>query len=176
MRRTIPIVAIIMAIIAAYIFLIMPLSEKRSVMRESLEAKYATLNKYEIFLKSAGMTETEIDTAEKAIEGMEANILQDTNESLAFARLQGHIQDFAEKSGIKIISIKPLSVVKYKHYAGLPIQIEGNGGISQLSEFMRQIDASKQLIRIDRLNVNVLNIQMPGDLRIRMQVSGLMKV
>lgn len=174
MRRPVAIIAIVMAIIAAYVFFIMPLSEKRSELRESLEAKYVTLQKYETFLKTAGKAETALDTMVKEIDDMEANALQDTNDSLAFVKLQGYVRDFAEKSGIKIISIKPLSVVKYKHYAALPIQLEASGGINQLGEFMKQIDASKLFIRIDRLNINLMNIQMPGELKIKLQVSGLM--
>jgi len=175
-KRSIAIVAIIMVIIAAYVFLIMPLSEKRAGIKESLEAKYATLQKYEAFLKTAGKTETRFETVVKEIEGIEANALHDTNESLAFAKLQGYLQDFAEKSGIKIVSIKPLSMVKYKHYSGLPIQLEASGGIIQLGEFIKQIDTSKRLISIDRLSISAMNVQMSGELKIRMQVSGLMKI
>lgn len=174
MKKSITLAAITVAIIAIYVFFIIPLSEKRKEVKESLKAKYTTLQRYETFLKSAGKTDTELDTLVKEIEGMETNALWDTSESLVFAKLQGYVQDFAQKSGIKIISIKPLSVVRYKHYAALPIQLEAAGGINQLGEFMKQIETSKHLIRIDRLNINVMNIQMPGELRLRMQVSGLM--
>lgn len=174
MKKSVIISAIIMAIIAVHVFFIMPLAGKRTEMKELLQVKYASLQKYETFLKSTGKAETELDAAVKEVEGLEANVFQDKNESLAFAKMQGYVQDMAEKSGIKILSIKPLSVVKYKHYADLPVQLECSGGISQLGEFMKQIDTSKQLIRLDRLSIGVMNIQMPGELKIRVQVSGLM--
>ncbi|MEK7333127.1 MAG: type 4a pilus biogenesis protein PilO [Nitrospirota bacterium] len=176
MKKSVIISAIIMAIIAAHVFFIAPLAGKRTEMKELLQVKYASLRKYETFLKSTGSAETELDAAVKEVEALEANAFQDKNESLAFAKMQGYVQDMAEKSGIKILSIKPLSVVKYKHYADLPIQLEASGGIIQLGEFLKQTDASKQLIRIDRLSIGVMNIQTPGELKIRIQVSGLMKV
>lgn len=176
MKKSIVVMVFAVAMLAAYVFLVAPLDEKRSALRESLQSKYATLRKYEMFLKDAGKTGVEFDAQMKEIEVMEADVLKDKDESLAFAKLQGYIQDFANKSGVRIISIKPLSVIKFKHYAALPIQIESNGGINQLGEFMKQIDESKELIRIDRLNINVMNIQTPVELRIKIQISGLMKV
>lgn len=175
MKKSIVIAGVIITLIAAHVFFIVPLAEKRAEIKESLQAKYASLWKYEAFLKTTGKAETEFDTAAKEVEGLEANVFQGKNEALAFAKLQGYVQDIAEKSGIKILSIKPLSMVKYKHYADLPVQLESTGGIIQLGEFMKQIDASRQLIRIDRLAVSVMNIQTPWELKIRIQVSGLTK-
>jgi Tfp pilus assembly protein PilO len=176
MRKSIAVIAVVGAIIASYVFFIMPLSDRRAEIKDSLEAKYVTIHKYETYLKAAEKTGDELDAAVKEINNIESYILQDTDESLAFVRLQGYIKDFADKSGIKILSIKPLSVVKYKHYANLPVQLEASGVISQLSEFMRHIDKSKRLLRIDKLNINVTNIQMPSEFKIKMQVSGLMKI
>ncbi|MBI4689896.1 MAG: type 4a pilus biogenesis protein PilO [Nitrospirae bacterium] len=176
MRKSVVIAAISMALIAGYVFFIMPFVGKRAEIRESLEAKYAALRKYESFLKSAGKTGTGFETAIKEVKDMESGALQDTNESLAFAKLQGYIQDFAEMSGIRIVSIKPLSVVKYKYYSGLPIQIEAIGWVMQLSEFLKQVDSSKRFIRIDKLYISVVNIQSPWDLKIKMQISGLMRI
>ncbi|MBI4684022.1 MAG: type 4a pilus biogenesis protein PilO [Nitrospirae bacterium] len=176
MRRLVIISAIVLTLIAAYMFFVIPLSDKRLGLKESLEAKYATLQKYEVFVKATGKTDTEFDAIIKEVEQMEANTLKAENESLASAKLHGFVQDFAEKTGIRIISIRPLSVVKYKHYSHLPIQIEASGEINQLSEFIKQIDTSKQLVRIDKLNINVVSMQNPGELRIRMQISGLIKV
>lgn len=177
MKRPVIIVAVAVAVMALYVMVIMPLSEERPRMKETLHAKYSTLQKYEAFLKTSGKAGSALggDTIVKEVENMGSALIQDTNESLAFARLQGHIQDFAEKSGVKIISIKPLSVVKYKHYSSLPIQLEANSGIVQVGGFLKQLEESKQLIGIDRLSINVMSTQMPGDLKIRMQVSGLMK-
>ncbi len=175
MRRFLVIAAGVLALVGAYTFFIAPLSEKRKEMKESLQAKYITLHKYETFLKATDRTEAELKAASKEVDGMEANALKETNESIAFAKFQGHIQDFAEKAGLKIFSVKPLSVLKYKYYYSLPIQIEANGGMGQIGEFMKQIDETKRLVKIDRTSINVMNIQTQGDLRIRIQVSGLMK-
>lgn len=176
MRKSIAVIAVIGAIMASYIFLIMPLSDRRAEIKDSLQAKYVTIHKYETYLKTAEKTGNELATAVKDINDIESNILQDTDESLAFVRLQGYIKDFADRSGIKILSIKPLSVVKYKHYADLPVQLEASGAIIQLSEFMRHVDESRRLLKIDKLNINVTNIQILSEFKIKMQVSGLMKI
>ena len=62
---------------------------KRAEMKELLQVKYASLRKYETFLKSTGSAETELDAAVKEVEALEANAFQDKNESLAFAKMQG---------------------------------------------------------------------------------------
>ena len=69
---------------------------------------------------------------------------------------------------------KPAS--KVNDYHSIPIYFEGNGSIRGISEFLRLIEADGLLIKIDKLGLNITNMQNPKDLKFKIQVSGLAKL
>jgi|Deesub1362A_J573_1020465.scaffolds.fasta_scaffold00077_85 Tfp pilus assembly protein PilO len=172
MRRSLALIGGFVIVIAVYVFFVAPLSDKRAQLKERLETDYMALKKYEKFIRSTEKAEIQLKDALKELEDMEKNIIQETDVSLAFAKLQLKIQDLADSSGLQIKSIKPLPVVNYKGYTGLPIYMDGIGNISQLGEFLKLLDSTKEFINIERLHVTTTP---KNTLRIKMQLSGLMK-
>jgi hypothetical protein len=139
-------------------------------------AKYETLQKYEEFMRGKEITEDDIKKVIEETDNIEAGLIKERSEFLASARLQREIETFAEKAGLKITAIRPLNVVKYDTYTGVPLYFEGNADIKQLGEFLRLIESEEMLTRIDKMNISVINIQNPKDLKIKIQVSGLVKI
>jgi Tfp pilus assembly protein PilO len=78
----------------------------------------------------------------------------------------------ATNSGFSVTSIKPLPTVEFKNYTGLPIFMDCNGNVKDLSNFLRRLDDPNTLLDIDRLNISA---QQDGGLRIKIQLTGLMK-
>lgn len=162
-------------VISIYIFYISPsISTRRTEITDILGAKYITLKKYEKFIKGRQVAETELKKALNELAQMEKNIMQATDPSVAFAKLQSKIQDIADGSEIKILSIKTRQSISHGGYTELPMEIEGTGYIKELSEFLKSLDSGR-FIKIERLDITSIGLQQEGPLRIRMQISGLMK-
>ncbi len=176
LKKRLYIVAIGILILSIFIYEHYFIIPQSANIRESIIAKYETLRKYEEFIKDTGITEDDIKKVIEETDNMEERLIKEKSEFLASARLQREIEAFAEKAGLKITTIRPLNVVKYNTYTGVPLYFEGNADIKQLSEFLRIIESEKILTKIDKMNISVTNIQNPKDLKIKMQVSGLVKI
>jgi Tfp pilus assembly protein PilO len=172
MNRVIMALGIFALLVGAYVILVEPLTEKRSDLKDRLEMNYATLKKSERFIEKTQKTGVRLEDARRELEEVERYVIQSTDTSLAFAELQAKVQDMARASGVKVTSIKPFPTVDYNGYKGLPIYMEGMGGIKDLSQFLKSIDSTEELIRVDRLKIQN---SRQDSLKIAIQFSGLMK-
>lgn len=169
MRKSIVVAAVFAAIVGIYVFFISPLEGKREELREKLREQHAVLGEYEEIVR---LGEGGLKAAKAELLRIERHVIAPTDESLAFSKLQIKVEDFASDSGLLITSIRPLLAVKCGHYVGLPIHLDAISDIGQLSEFLRKLDSSSLYMRIDKIDVS----QAPQELlRVRMQISGLMK-
>ena len=144
-------------------------------MRESIAVQYDKLRKYENFLKGSAITEDEIKAAVKDMENMEKRLVREKSEFLASVKLQGEVSDLAGKAGLNIMNIRPMNTEKTGQYLLIPVYFEGNGNIKQMSDFLKSVETDSFMIKIDKLNLNITNMQNPKDLKFKIQVSGLAK-
>jgi Tfp pilus assembly protein PilO len=171
MNRTIATLGILAVLVAIYVLVLEPMSEKRVYMQEQLKTNYVTLVKYQKYQKQKGQSSKRLEVAQKALEMAESPLLSHSDTSVAFARLQLDVQRLAAMSGLQVTSVKPLPAVEFKHYTGLPIFLDCTGDIKDLGEFLKSLDARDVLFGIDRLNVAA---QQNGRLRVKIQLTGLM--
>lgn len=172
MKRSTAVMIVVAIILAIYVLGISPLKEKREGIQESLFVEHKSLLKQERFIQSGRNAQDELAALEKDVAALEKYVIKEDNESLAFARLQGLVQDMSEAAGMSIDSMKPLVTKPYDGYAMLPLAVDATGTIQQLSEFLHKLDRTSYMIRIDSLGISTT----PTDtLRIKLQVSGLMR-
>ncbi|GAB4389703.1 MAG: hypothetical protein Kow0025_16730 [Thermodesulfovibrionales bacterium] len=172
MSRATLAIAVLALMAAGYLLVLKPLSESRAELRDSIEASYAALRKNEVFIERTRKTGVKLDDLQRELAIMEAHVIRSHDASVAFAQLQGRIQELARTSGIEVTSIKPLPASEAKGYRRLPIYMEGHGNMLGLSSFLRQLDATPDFISVDTIDV----FNMTQDrLRIKIQFSGLMK-
>jgi Tfp pilus assembly protein PilO len=148
------------------------LNTERAAMHETLEVNYATYAKKKSFIQRTLKAGSEIKAALTDLEQSEAKIIPQSDPSLGFAALQARVQDLAQDAGMRIYAIRQLQSVTARGYISLPIFVEMRGDIATFSAFLRQIDAGEDFISIDNLNVTT---SQEGTLRVRLQLSGLMK-
>ena len=144
--------------------------------REALEDEYKTLQRYEHVVKGAGATEAEVKALLVDMKNIETRLMKEKSDFLASAKMQGEITDLAGKAGLNVATIRPMTAVKLKAYSVVQMYIEGNGNINQVSEFLKLVDANPLLLKIDKLSLNITNMQNPDDLKFKIQISGLRKV
>lgn len=172
MRKSLLFLLALLAFVLAYSLVILPLGDWHKEIMEEVQVKSKTLGKYKAFLDTAADTEEEIERIEKELKKFNAMLIDVKNDALGFARLNSYVQDEVRKSGLQVISIKPLNVLKYKLYVGMPLQINATADIKQMLGFLRRLSSAKYLITLDNMDVRVMNIRKPDKLRIKIQVSG----
>jgi Tfp pilus assembly protein PilO len=173
MRRNILILAVITALLVIYVLFIIPLDDKRGGLKEELFVQYKSLLKHEQFVNNAQNAQEDLTKARAELETKEKHIIIASDVSLAFAQLQTMVQDMADQAGLTITQMKPLQAAPNEvGYKLLPLFIDCHGEIWQLSKFLNFLDSTPDFIAVDRLQVTVAP---QGKLRIRVQLSGLMK-
>lgn len=162
--------SLIIAIVLFRAYFLVPRSD---AVREDIQRQYRLLQKYETYLEGEQMTEEEMNSVIEAMQNIEQRLVSAKSEFLAAALLQEEISELSSRSGLKITTMRPLNTSKTEKYLNLPIYFEGYGSIRQVSDFLRNLESSKYLIKIDKLNVNITNVQNPKDLKVKIQISGL---
>jgi Tfp pilus assembly protein PilO len=173
MSRNIIILATATALLTLYVLFISPLDEKRDALKDELYVQYKSLMKHEAFISSTQNAQEDLEKARIELESREKHIIVASDVSLAFAQLQTKVQDMADQAGLTITQLKPLQAEdKEVGYKRLPLFMDCRGPIWKLSRFLNYLDSTPDFVAIDRLQVS---LAPRGTLRIKIQLSGLMK-
>ena len=197
MRKKRYLILALLFICFVYLFETYFLSPATEQYRESLVKEYKTLQRYEYVVKGAGATEDEIQALITDMKNTEKRLIAEKSDFLASAKMQGEISDLTGKAGLNVATIRPMAAVKMSDFTGkaglnvatirpmdtvkmnaysvIQVYFEGNGTIKQVSEFLRLVEANPLLLKIDKLSLNITNMQTPGDLKFKIQISGLRK-
>jgi len=168
-----PVILALLAVCSLYLFytyFLMPAAENN---RESLAEQYKTLQRYQRLVKGAGTTEAEVNALISETKSVEKRLMDEKSDFLASARMQREISDLTGKTGLNVATVRPLNAVKVNNFSVIPIYFEGNGNIKQVSEFLKLVEANSLLLKIEKLSLNITNMQQPEDLRFKIQIAGL---
>lgn len=170
------IILAVLFICTVYLFktyFLIPASESH---RENLDAEYKKLQRYEYLVREAGATEEGIQTLITEMQNTEKRLIAEKSGFLAAARMQGVISELTGKTGLSVASIRPMEPAKLSAYTVIQVYFEGNGNITQMSEFLKLVESNSLLLKIDKLSLNITNMQKPDDLKFKIQMSGLSKI
>lgn len=173
MRQQVIAIAIIALALGLYFYILTPIAAKREDIKKSIDAKYATLSKYEQFITKEKETGGEIKNATHELERMEKNIISVSDESIAFARLQSRLQDIADKSSINIVAVRTRPATTSSGYLIVPVEMEGTADMKALNDFFRLVDSSRDYMRVDKIEINASGLGADPTLRVRILVEGL---
>jgi len=166
-------VALVMTLLLFQTYVLNPKSES---MREEIQVKSATLQKYETYLEGSNITDAEIKTAGEEMKVLEMKLVKESSEFLAAARVQKELSELTQNAGLSMQTIRPLNTVKAKSFFFIPVYFEGSGTIKQIGDFLNELEKHALLLKIDKMSINVTNMQNPRELRFKMQISGLGKL
>jgi len=162
--------ALVMTLLLFQTYVLTPKSE---TMREQIQSKSATLQKYETYMEGSSITDTEIRTASEEMKAVEKKLVNESSEFLAAARVQKELSELTQNAGLNIQTIRPLNTVKAKSFFFIPVYFEGSGTIKQIGDFLNDVEKHSVMLKIEKMSINVTNMQNPRDLRFKMQISGL---
>jgi Tfp pilus assembly protein PilO len=172
-RYVLVVVAILAVVFAFEYYIIYP---KTEALKESIISRYDSLKRYEYFIEVAGATAEEIDASIREMKDIEERLIQESSESLASGALQEVISELTGRAGLQVLIVRPLSPVPADNFSIIPLYFEGNGDIKQIGAFLSYLESSDLLIKIDKIDLNVTNVQNPYSLKYKIQVSGMMKL
>ncbi len=167
---------VLLSLLSLYLFEAYLLTPATENCRESLVEQYKTLQRYERLVKGAGTTEAEVKALLAEMKNIEGRLINEKSDFLASARMQREISDLTGKTGLSVATARPLNAVKLNNYSVIPVYFEGNGNIKQLSDFLKLVETNPLLLKIEKLSLNITNMQKPDDLRFKMQISGLNRI
>lgn len=176
MRRNGYIILVLLCVCSVYLFSTYILTPATENNRESLDKKYKTLQQYEYVVSGSGTTEDESKALITDMKNTEKRLIGEKSDFLASARVQREIGDLANKAGLNVATTRPLTAVKLNAYSAIPVYFEGNGNIKQVSEFLKLVESNSLVLKVDKLSLNITNMQKPDDLRFKIQISGLNKI
>ncbi len=175
MKRRRYILLAVLLVLSVAVFQNYYLLPKSETLHEDIQTKYGTLRKYEAFLKGSAITETDIQSAMNDMQTIEKRLVPEKSEFLSSAYIQRTVSELTAASGLNVQNMRPLTAVKIKNFAAMPLYFEGSGTIKQLSDFLKAVESHPVMLKIDKMSINVTNMQNPRDLRFKIQISGLAK-
>jgi Tfp pilus assembly protein PilO len=161
---------------AVFIFEYAFLAPRAEMMKESIETGNEALVRDEQFLRSARTASGGMSALIDETKSIEGRLIREKSDFLASAKLQGEISGIAGKSGLNVMTIRPLAPVKVGNFKEISVYFEGSGDIKQMSDFLQGIEQDKLLVKVAKLNVTIMNMQNPKDLKYKIQVSALARL
>ena len=162
------------AILSLFLFQRYVVDPGREALREKLESDSATLDKYQRVLRSP-VSEADVAKLQELIQKQETRLLKETSVFLASAKMQSRVTEIAAKAGLNLSTLRAVDPAAMGSYKAITVYFEASGSIKQISEFLKDIENDAILMKCDKLSVNVTNLQTPKELRVKIQISGLMK-
>jgi Tfp pilus assembly protein PilO len=160
---------------AVFIFQYAFLTPRMETMRDTIQTSQKALLMDEQFLLESAKNAGGLDELVKNAKNIETRMLDEKSAFLDSAKLQGEVSGIAGTSGLKVTTIRPLTPGKLGNFSVISIYFEGNGDIRQVSDFLKGIEQDKLLIKVDKLNITITNVQNPKELKYKIQVSALAK-
>ncbi len=166
-------IALVLAVFAFEFYFLRPEVE---LMKDRIDTAYSMMQKEEQYLKASVASGEGINTVAREVEVLEKRLIPGKSEFLAAAGLQGEVSDLAGKAGLKVMTIRPAASSRAGDYRNIPIYVEGSGTTKEIGDFLKYIETDALLIKIDKLGLNITNMQNPKELKFKIQVSGLAKL
>lgn len=123
-----------------------PIRAKWKQLDEKVSENLSRLKKSESILAKSAAVEEEY---KKNISAVKAT----GSEEEEMTKFLSEIESLASPSSIHLIEIKPLPVKKTEPYKTYYVELEAEGGISQISKFMYDIENSPNLLTVDKFSL-----------------------
>lgn len=136
----------------AYNFLVMPISKKMEGLSQKIEAKKVKLEKNSLILEKKGKIEEKYNKYASSLR------LKGTDEEET-AGFLFEIENSAQKNNVRISDMKPRPPRKIDFYKKFTVDLEAEGDINQLTQFIYQIQNTPQLLRVDKLRLETKTSQ-----------------
>ena len=156
-------------------FVIDPFIERQKSVREEIPVLMKQLEKYRQFVARKSQAEKNLKQVQALSKRYQMKMLSGETSPLAAANLQDILKTLSAKNLINIKSEKVLDTKPLDYFLQIPVQIEFTSTITNLTNFLYDIETYKKLLIIKDLNIRVTSRRNPRDVRATLVVTGIMK-
>lgn len=159
-------------------FWLFPFFEGIQGGQTDIAAQKKRVAKYRQTVKGRGELEARLVSLNKSLEQVEAGLLTGKTAALAAVDIQNILNEIALGSGVEIKSVQVLTSQKQDsdQYISVPVQFTVSATIRQLKDILYKIEASpKFFLTVERIGISVTGAGGPGQMRVDITVSGIMK-
>ena len=159
-------------------FWLFPFFEGIQGGQTDIAAQKKRVAKYRQTVKGRGELEARLVSLNKSLEQVEAGLLTGKTAALAAVDIQNILNEIALGSGVEIKSVQVLTSQKQDsdQYISVPVQFTVSATIRQLKDILYKIEASpKFFLTVERIGISVAGAGGPGQMRVDITVSGIMK-
>jgi Tfp pilus assembly protein PilO len=177
-RRRTHLIAGAVLLLFGFAFRFLPFFEGIQGGETEVAVQKKRVEKYRQRVKGRGALEASLASMTKSLERAEAGLLTGKTEALAAVDIQNILNEIALGSGLEIRSVQVLKSQKKDSdlYITVPVQFSVSATIRQLKDILYKIEASpKFFLTVERIAISVAGYGGPGQLRVDITVSGVMK-
>lgn len=175
-ERVIVLAAALMAMVfVLFQYVIDPFLESQARIEEEIPVKRMQLEKYRQFVAGKQQAEQDLQRIENLAKRSSNKLLAGNTSPLAAANLQEILKTLSAKNMVKIRSEKVLDSKQFDYYVQIPVQIEFMSTMTDLTNFLYDIETYQKILTIVDLNIRVANRRDPRDVHATIVVAGLMQ-
>lgn len=156
-------------------FIVNPILETQEQIREEIPVKLKQLEKYHQFIAEKSRFEENLKSVKALSSRSMAKLLAGDTAPLAAANLQDILKTLSAKNQIAIKSEKVLNPIPNGSFEQIPVQIEFMSSITNLTNFLYDMEAYEKLLIPTDLDIRVINRRNPQDISVVIVVAGLMQ-
>ncbi len=171
-QKSIIALAVAVILFALIKFLLLPAFEKISDQKTNIKFKEKTLEKYAKAIKQQEKLNIRLKKLKRENRKTIKCFLQGETASLAAADLQKIIDGIAEKTGVKIKSVKVMDSTGKEGLTSIPLQIKFTSDLTMFEKFINSIENNRKLLTIPALKIRVKNKRKPMGISVTMTISG----
>jgi len=165
------ILGVVLGGVVLYFALVFPFNLNRDV-GEKLEIEEQRYNNYLRLISQRPEKEASLNQLMNRKQGYGSRLMAPDKPPVVAARLQNILKEMAAEEGVDIISEKQLDIVERKPFIEVPIEITLKCSITKLTNLIYAIEDFEKFLDISKMNIRVINIRNPIDVRADLTISG----
>ncbi len=165
------IISILAGMVSLYFALAYPFILNRRIS-DKLEIEEQKLENYVKLINQKPQKDSLLEFLTLKSEKYKEMLLEYDKPPVVAARLQNTLKEMAEEEGVSIISEKQLPIEEYNLFTKIPITITLRCSITKLTNLVYAIEDYKKFLDISKIDISVINIRNPTDVKASITVSG----
>ncbi len=161
-------------VIVWYSFVWDAVSSRTEMLRETLEAKEAKVQRLQAKLKKNSGLESKLKNAERQYTALEKRLLPGDTIQIVASNLQDMLNTAAAEAGLEVTTYRTIKGRKWRKKQLAAVRLTLKGDTAKLVKFLELIKKKNKIVRINSLNVVKVSGRKPY-LRINIEAEALFK-
>ncbi|MGA1843439.1 MAG: type II secretion system protein GspM [bacterium] len=165
------ILGVLLGGVVLFFALVYPFFLNRDVSQK-LEIEEQRYNNYLRLISQRPEKEANLNQLKSRKQEYGSRLMAPDKPPVVAARLQNILKEMAADEGVDIISEKQLDIVERSPFIEVPVEITLKCSITKLTNLIYAIEDFEKFLDISKMNIRVINIRNPIDVRADLTISG----